>query len=132
MHNPIIVIVAAALAAWIFGAVWYGALGKVWQRAQGLDPEQCKGQKMPLTPMVVSFVSELVMAFIFARLLSGLGVAGWQDGAVTGLLIGIGFMATTTVVNNMFKQHTVMLSLIDGAHWIGVAAIQGAVLAALS
>ena len=101
------------------------ALGKAWQQAQGLDPEGCKGKKMPLTPMLVSFGSELVMAFVFARLLNGLGVTGWQDGAVLGLLIGVGFMATTTVVNNMFKQHKVMLTVIDGAHWIGVAVIQG-------
>ena len=69
------------MAAWVFGAVWYGALSKPYQRALGRDPEQSKGQKMPLAPMVVSFVSELVMAFLFARLLSGLGVIGWQDGA---------------------------------------------------
>ena len=40
MHNRYIAILAAAIAAWIFGAVWYGALGKPWQREQGLDPEQ--------------------------------------------------------------------------------------------
>jgi hypothetical protein len=30
--------VAAAVAAWIFGAVWYMGLGKPYQRALGLDP----------------------------------------------------------------------------------------------
>jgi hypothetical protein len=131
MHNPYIAIVAAALAAWIFGAIWYTALAKAWQQAQGLDPEACKGQKMPLTPLLVSFGSELVMAFVLARLLKALDMSGWQDCAVTGLVVGIGFMATTTLVNNMFKQHKVMLSLIDGAHWIAVAAIEGAVLGVL-
>jgi hypothetical protein len=132
LHNPTIVVAAAALAAWIFGAVWYGALSRPYQRALGLDPEQCKGQKMPVAPMITSFVSELVMAFILARLLSGLGVAGWQDGAVIGLLVAIGFMVSTTLVNNMFQQRKPMLIVIDGAHWIGVAVIEGAVLAALA
>ena len=133
LHNPTIAIALAALAAWIFGAVWYMSLGKAWQAAQGMDPETCnKGQRMPLTPMLVSFGSELVMAFVFARLLHGLGVVGWQDGAVLGLVLGVGFLATTTLVNNMFKLHKVMLSVIDGGHWIGVAVIQGAVLGALS
>ena len=36
MHNQIIATIAAALAAWIFGAIWYGVLGKTWQAAQGL------------------------------------------------------------------------------------------------
>ena len=131
MHNQIIATIAAALAAWIFGAIWYGVLGKTWQAAQGLDPEQCKGQKMPLVPMATSFLSELLMAFIFARLLTALNVLGWQDGAVIGLFIGVGFMATSTLVNNMFQKRQLMLSVIDGVHWIGVAVIEGAVLATL-
>ena len=70
MHNSYIAIVAAALAAWIFGAIYYGVLGKSWQRAQGLDPEQCKGQKMPLAPMVASLLSALIMAYVLQHLLS--------------------------------------------------------------
>ena len=41
-------------------------------------------------------------------------------------------MATSTAVNNAFRGPRAMLSLIDGAHWIGVAVIQGIVLVALS
>ena len=29
MHNPILAILAAGVAGWVFGAIWYGALGKV-------------------------------------------------------------------------------------------------------
>ena len=36
MHNPIVAIIAAAVAGWVFGAIWYGVLGKAWQRARGL------------------------------------------------------------------------------------------------
>ena len=57
MHNPIIAILAAGLAGWIFGAVWYTVLGKPWQRALGLNPDDCKDKKMPMTPLVVSFLA---------------------------------------------------------------------------
>ena len=130
LHNPYVAMLAAALAAWIFGAVWYGALGKVWMRAQGIDPETCKGKKMPLAPMAVSFASEVVMAFVMGGILP-FGEMTWTAGAGAGLLLGIGFMATSTLVNNMFQQRKLMLSLIDGLHWIAVAVIEGAVLAAL-
>jgi hypothetical protein len=128
MHNSYLAVGAAALAAWIFGAIWYGALGKAWQQAQGLDPEQCKGQKMPIAPMVASLLSEILMAVIFLNLLAALGVHSWQDGLVTGLMIGVGFMATTNLVNNMFQQNKPALTVIDSIHWIGVAAIEGVVL----
>jgi RsiW-degrading membrane proteinase PrsW (M82 family) len=132
MQNSYLAIAGAALAAWIFGAVYYGVLGKVWQQAQGLDPEQCKGQKMPLAPMAASLISELVMAAIFLHLLQALGLHTWQDGLVTGLMIGVGFMATTNLVNNMFQQNKPALTLIDSLHWIGVAVIEGVVLMLLA
>jgi hypothetical protein len=131
LHNPYIAMVAAAVAAWIFGAIWYGVLSKHYQRALGLDPEACKGQKMPIAPMVASFAAELVMAFVMGGFLP-LGEMGWMAGALSGLLLGVGFMATSTLVNNMFQQRKPMLTLIDGAHWVIVAAIEGAVLAALA
>lgn len=131
MHNEFLAIAAAAVAAWIFGAIWYGLLGKAWQRAQGLDPAACKDKKMPVTPMVASFLCELVMAFIFSKLLLSLGVIDWQYGAITGVLLAIGFMVTIIVVNNQFQGRKWLLSLIDSGHWIGVAAIQGAVLTAM-
>ncbi len=131
LHNPAVMIVAAALAAWIFGAIWYGALSRPYQRAMGLDPEACKGQKMPLAPLAVCFISEIVMAFVLSGVLP-LGEITWMGGAGGGLLIGAGFIATSTLVNNMFQQKKLMLSVIDSAHWILVAGIEGAVLAALS
>ena len=132
MASPIIAILVAGLAGWIFGAIWYGLLGKVWQRAQGLDPEACKGQKMPLAPMAISFVCEFVMALILSWLLSGLGVLDVMGGAISGLTLGVGFMATSILVNNSFQGRKLMLSLIDGAQWIAVAVIQGVVLVLLS
>jgi hypothetical protein len=125
-------ILAAALAAWVFGAAWYGALGKAWQAALDRDPGDCKGQKMPLGPMIGSFLAELVMAAALGQVLLHMSVVGWSWGALSGLGIGIGLMAPVTVVNNLFPGRKPMLSVIDGAHWIGVAAIMGAVLGAFA
>ena len=132
MHNPYIAVVAAALAAWIFGAVWYMALSKPYQIALGLNPDDCKDKKMPLTPLLVCFAAEIVVALVMSWLFSGLGVVSVVGGAVSGLFLGTGFMAPATVVNNAFPGRKPMLSLIDGAHWVGVAVIEGMVLVALS
>jgi uncharacterized membrane protein len=87
---------------------------------------------MPIAPMVASLLSEIVMAVIFLNLLAALGARSWQEGLVTGLMIGVGFMATTNLVNNMFQRRKLMLTLIDSGHWIGVAIIEGLVLTLLS
>ena len=125
-------ILAAAVAAFIFGAIWYTALGKHWQLAQGLDPEACKGRKMPLAPLAICFVGELVMAFALFLMLEHLSVVGWMWGAHAGALVGAGIILPTVVINNAFPGRKPALSVIDGAHWIIVAAIEGAVLGAFA
>jgi hypothetical protein len=131
MHNPYIAILAAGVAAWLFGAVWYTTLGKVWQAALGNDPEGCKGKKMPLTLLLMSFLAALVIAVVLSQLLVRLGVVGWLDGAKAGLILGIGFQLTAVLVNNLFQQKKLLVTAIDGGHWVLAAAIQGAVLGAL-
>jgi hypothetical protein len=136
MHNPYLAIAAAAGASWIFGSIWYGVLANTWMAALGNDPAQIeakrKVQKVPYMAMAVSFISEIVMATAFSYLLAGLGVVDVIAGAVTGLVLGVCFMTLSGLVNNMFAGRTLKLAVIDGAHWIGVAVIQGAVLVALS
>jgi len=61
-------IVLSAVAAWFFGAVYYGILGPKWMAAQGKTIEQCKAENAgkstaaKITPFVLSFIAELVMA----------------------------------------------------------------------
>jgi hypothetical protein len=131
MHNPIIAILAAAVAGWLFGAVWYTVLGRVWQTALGKDPDACKGQKMPLTPMLVSFLAALVMSAVLYQLLINLGVMGIQNGAAAGLTVGIGFVATSVLVNNMFQGKKLMVTIIDSAHWVLALVIEGVVISLL-
>lgn len=143
MHNPIIAILAAAVAGWLFGAAWYTVLGRVWQTALGKGPgasagagattkEDCKDQKkMPLAPMLVSFLAVLVMAVVLYQLLINLGVMGIQAGAVAGLTIGIGFVATSVLVNNLFQGKKLMVTVIDAAHWVLVLVIEGVVISLL-
>jgi len=136
MHNTYIAVVVAALAAWIFGAIWYGVLGKTWMAASGIAPDEIerrrKERKMPLAPMAMSFLCEIVMAVLLSLLLAALGVGDLISGAIVGLVLGIGFIATSVLVNNMFQGRKLMLSVIDSAHWIIVLAIEGAVLVLLS
>lgn len=136
MHNPYVAIVAAALAAWIFGAVWYTALGKTWMAASGIPADEIErrraSRQMPIKPMIISFVSELVMALLLSWLLAGLGVTDIANGALTGFLLGAGFLATAGLVNNGFQGRSLSLSIIDGVHWTVVLVIEGVVLVVLS
>lgn len=132
MQSAIIAILAAGLAGWVFGAIWYTSLGKPWQRAHGINPEDCKDQKMPLTPLLVAFLGAIVMAATLYQILTNLGVMGVAHGAIAGLTIGVGLLFVATVVNNQFQQKNWVATLIDGGHWSLVLAIEGAVIMALA
>ena len=132
MHNPIIAMLAAGLAGWIFGAVWYGVLGKPWQRAQGLNPDDCKDKKMPLNLLLVSFLGALVMSAVVYYLLTNMGVVGVGPSAMVGLTVGVGLIMIPLLVNNLFQQRHFTLTVIDGLHWAFALTIEAVVIALLA
>jgi len=132
MHNPIIVILAAGLAGWLLGAVWYTALGRPWQRALGLNPDDCKGKPMPKAPLVVAFLAACVMSAVLYQLLTNLEVMGLASSAVAGLTIGVGFLLTSILVNNMFQQRSFLLTVIDGGHWVLAVVVEAVVISLLA
>jgi hypothetical protein len=132
MGGAIIAILAAGVAGWIFGAVWYGVLSKPYQRALGLNPDDCKDKKMPMAPMVVAFLSALVMSAVLYQLLGNLGVMGLVPSAIAGFTIGVGFLLTSVLVNNMFQQKSFTLTVIDGGHWVLAVVIEAVVISLLA
>jgi hypothetical protein len=132
MHNPILAILAAGVAGWIFGAIWYGVLSRAYQRALGLNPDDCKDRKMPITPMVVSFLAAIVMSAVLYQVLTNLGVMGVVPAALAGLTIGVGFLATSTLVNNLFQQKSMALTAIDAGHWVLAVVVESVVLSLLA
>jgi len=127
-------IVAAAIAAWIFGAIYYGILGKTWLAAQGKTMEQVKVENAgrstaaKTAPFVLSFIAEIVMAAALSGILFHIGIYGLWAGAFSGLMCWLGFVLTTIVVNNAYTFRRPLLTTIDSAHWLGVLVIIGAIL----
>lgn len=124
--NHLAVLVAAVLA-FAFGALWYGALSKPWIKAVRLDPATLK-----MTPLhfATSLVAEFVMAWVLAGLIGHLGsgqVTLW-NGVVSALFVWLGFVATVTAVNQRYEGYGWDLTLIDWGHWLGVLVIMGAVI----
>ncbi|MCP1199255.1 DUF1761 domain-containing protein [Notoacmeibacter sp. MSK16QG-6] len=121
-------IFVAAIAAFAFGAAWYMALSKPWIRVARVNTE-AMNRKDP-TPFIVSFVAELVMAWVLTGIIFHAtdGAMGISEGLLSGLLAWLGFMLTTIAVNQRYQGFSWTLTVIDAGHWLGVALIQGAIL----
>jgi hypothetical protein len=128
-------ILVAAVAAWVFGAVWYMALSKPWIAAQGWrskdDMPKMKGMAAA-APFILSFIGELIMAWVLAGLLAHLGPdqVTVRNGIISGAFVWLGFVVTTTVTNYAYPGRSVALMAIDSGHWLGVLVIMGAAIGA--
>jgi hypothetical protein len=128
-------IVVAAIAAWVAGAGWYMAFGKVWMAALGTTPEkmqQMRQEPRAFLPFVYAFVADLVMAWVLAGLIGhlGAGQVTIRNGIISGAFCWLGFVLTSMLVNNSFGRRDWRLLLIDGGHWLFVLALIGAIIGA--
>lgn len=119
----------AAIASFLFGWAWYGPLGERWMAALGKTRDELMpGGKPVYATMAISFVCELVMAWILAGLMGHVGLFGAVNGLITGAFVWAGFVATTLIVNHRYGRFPWALTFIDGGHWLGVLLVQGLVI----
>jgi hypothetical protein len=127
------VIAGAAVAAWIFGAIYYSALSGPWLAAQGKTLEQCKDEQAAksavakISPFVLALVGEVIMAWALYGILIHMNAFTLRAGIIAAVLIWFGFVLTTMTINNAFAGHRPMLTVIDGAAWLGALIIIGAI-----
>ena len=127
-------VLAAGVGAWIAGAVWYGVLGKHWLAALGKTKEQLMGPsgKPKPGPFVISFIADLILAFVLAGIVGavGAGKASILAGIATGALMWTGFVVTTMAVNNAYAGRKTTLTVIDAGHWLLAMVVAGAIVGA--
>jgi len=130
----ILVIIAAAVAAWLAGAVYYTTLAKPWVTAQGLTVEQHKammdarrGTIHAWLPFVLAFLADLVMACVMSGLIGHIGAYSLRGGIISAAFVWVGFVLTTIIVNNAFAGRRYMLTVMDSLHWLLGLLVIGAI-----
>jgi hypothetical protein len=120
-------IVAAAVAAFVVGGVWYsaGLFGKAWQRETGLTDEQL-GARNPGLVFGVSFVLTLVASLVFAMFLGPRPAFG--SALFAGLAAGVAWVATSFGINYLFEAKSLRLFLINAGYHVAQFAAMGAIL----
>ncbi len=120
-------VVIAAVVTFVLGGLWYGPLfGRVWRAAEGQAEPQPGHQKHPAFVYGLSFVLMLIAAAVLA-------VALGPDPTVprsvsVGLVVGVGWVATSFGVNYLFAGRRLALFAVDAGYNIVLFALMGLII----
>ncbi len=126
----IVNVLAAAIGAFAFGAVWYIAMAKPWIAASGV-PIDASGRPMgngsPM-PFVVGFLAMIVVAGMMRHVFQMGGIDTFGEGALSGFGIGAFFITPWVAMNYAFALRKPALTAIDSVNAIAGSTIMGIIL----
>ena len=131
MQSNIIAVLAATLASYTLGSLWYLWLGRSWRSALGWTETVPAYRPSPFE-LVFGLVGQLAMAIALSVVLAALGGAGVASGVIAGAGLWLGFILPSLSTNVVFQRRNKTLIWQDGLHWLLILASQGAVLGLLS
>ncbi len=120
-------VLVAAVVTFVLGGVWYGPLfGKVWRAAEGRpDPDPTQA-KHPAFVYSLSFVLMLVAAAVLAIALGPDPTV--PRSVVVGLVVGVGWVATSFGVNYLFAGRRLALFAVDAGYNVVLFALMGLII----
>ena len=120
-------ILVTTLVSFALGGLWYGPLfGKAWLVAVEKTPDQLPSGA---TPFVISFFTALVTSIVFAALIASLGITSPAQGALLGLIIGLGFIAASAASDGAFCNWRPALIVIQAGYRVVYSVLMGLILA---
>ena len=115
MHINLLAVLAAAVAGFVVGGLWYSPLlfVKAWKTEIGVDPN-VQGSMKGMGPQLIGcFLLCLVQAGMFALFL---GKQTPLMGAAYGLAGGVCWVAAALGINYLFEGKSFRLFLINGGY----------------
>ncbi|WP_412552841.1 DUF1761 domain-containing protein [Shimia sp. MIT1388] len=126
----ILSVLAAALASYVVGSVWYMTLAKPWMKAAEIETDESgrpANASDPL-PYITAFVCAVVVAGMMRHVFSLSGIDTIGAGLIAGLGVGLFMAAPWIVTNYSFAGRNRALMLIDGGYAALGCATMGVVL----
>jgi hypothetical protein len=130
VHINHLAVVAAAIATFVIGGVWYSLLmfHKAWMDANGLNESELRKTGMGKI-LGLSFLFSLIMAYnLVAFLATPDTTILW--GAAAGALAGIGWVGLSIAILSLFERRSWKYVLINGGYFSVSFVVTGVILGA--
>lgn len=119
-------VLAAAFVPMVLGGLWYSNVmfARPWMRAVGRTPEELTGAGLGYA---LSAVGAIVMSYAVARIVRWAEVDDVFNGALVGVLVWLGFVATVLAVTTYFGGRPRELWLINAGYQLVALILMGAI-----
>lgn len=123
-------VLAAAVAGFALGAVWYGLLAEPWMQAAKVPRDESGKPINAQNPLLYAgtFFLQLVVAGMMRHVFALSGIDTLGGGLIGGLGVGLFFISPWIMINNLYAARPLRLSLIDGGYATLACAAIGLVL----
>jgi dipeptide/tripeptide permease len=130
MKTNYLAVVVSAVAYWMLGGLWYAVLfGQRWMALEGMTPEKA-GSMNPALPYIITFVLNLLIAFVLAQLCLWRNANTAARGAAVGVLLWIGIVAPITYTTYMYEMRPMELFAINEFYPLVGLCLMGVILGA--
>lgn len=121
----------AAVASFFIGWLWFSVIFvKLWMRLHGTDPAAMKDMPMPLSRMVIEFITTLVIAYFIAEFAAWVGLSSWVGGLLLGFWIWLGFYASTLLGPVLWEKAPLKLYALSAGRWLVSLLVMAAIIGA--
>ena len=123
-------VVVAAVVYWFMGALWFGVLfAKPWMALERMTEEQARSAN-PVLPYVISFLLNVLIAYVLAQLCLWRNATTAARGAALGILLWIGFVGPITYTTYIYELRPWQLFAINQFYPLAGLCVMGAILGA--
>jgi surface polysaccharide O-acyltransferase-like enzyme len=123
-------VLVCAAVYWLIGGLWYGVLfSKPWMELEHMTAQDAAGMS-PVGPYIITFLLNLLIAFVLAQVCIWRNANTAARGAAIGTLLWIGFVGPITFTTCMYEMHPIELYAINEFYPLIGLVIMGAILGA--
>lgn len=130
MRTNYAAVVVAAIAYWLLGALWFVVLfGKPWMALEHMTEQQAQSMN-PALPYIISFVLNLLIAFVLSQLIQWRNAGTAGRGSAVGVILWVGIVGPITYTTYMYEMRPKELFAINEFYPLAGLMLMGAILGA--
>jgi Protein of unknown function (DUF1761) len=126
-----VAILVAAIASFIFEALWYSLFMKEWLAGIGRTMEWLVASGMnPAVQYAVAILCAIIAAAVLSICIQASGEQTFRRGILCGAIIWLGFIATSWATEYIFEVRSLQIYAINAGFWLFDLMLIGAIVGA--